>query len=88
MHYLGQNAAVSCSNYHCSFKCRGARLAEERRRKKIKFRPMLTHSSRKLCVNVITLPNRFMIKNRNIFLFLIINLFGNVITLTQSFLEL
>ena len=34
VHCSGQNAVVSCRNYRRSFKCRGARLAEERRRKK------------------------------------------------------
>ena len=55
VHYLGQNAAVSCRNYRRSIKCCTARLAEEEEeeRRKSKFQLMFTCTSRKLCVNVI-----------------------------------
>ena len=58
MHCPRQNAAVSCKNYRRSFKCHGAKPE----RRKSDFRPKLTCSSRKLCIDI---------------LFLIINLISN-----------
>ena len=54
VHRPGQNAAVLCRIYHCSLKCHSARPAEEERRKS-NFLPMLTCSSRKLCINVLSI---------------------------------
>ena len=53
LHCPGQNAAVSCKNYRRSYKYRSARPAEERR--KSDFGSVLTCSSRKLCIDILSI---------------------------------